>query len=98
MPSARRLRTLFSALITPAAAGATAPEIHSMDIPDPNSFGIERETESGRAGNNPLGSEVQGYQRFKHHPPPFDPNTQQNEAFKFYQENGYVVVSAANMG
>jgi hypothetical protein len=34
------------------------------------------------------------YQRFKTHPPPFDPNTQQDEAFEFYRQNGYCLVSA----
>ena len=70
------------------------PEIHLLDVPDPNSRELEFSSESGRAGNSPLGNEVQGLQIIKHHPPPFDPNTQQDEAFAFYQENGYCVISA----
>jgi hypothetical protein len=31
---------------------------------------------------------------FRHHPAPFDPHTQADEAFAFYQDNGYVVVDA----
>eukprot|EP01048_Picozoa_sp_COSAG05_P011093 COSAG05_NODE_1022_length_6130_cov_48.450174_3_plen_220_part_00 len=96
--TARRLRTVSAALSAPTAAAATPAsweaEIHGLDIPDPNSLGVPFETESGRAGNSPLGEEVQGYQRFKHHPPPFDPNKQQDEAFEFYRQNGFVVIDA----
>ena len=64
-----------------------------MDIPDPNSRHLKFSSPSGRGGNSPLGNEVQGLKRIKHHPPPFDPNTQQDEAFAFYQEHGYCVIS-----
>ena len=63
-----------------------------MDIPDPNSRQLKFSSPSGRGGNSPLGNEVQGLQKIKHHPPPFDPNTQQDEAFAFYQEHGYCVI------
>jgi hypothetical protein len=70
------------------------PEIHLLDVPDPNSLELEFSSESGRAGNSPLGNEVQGLQIIKHHPPPFDPNTQADEAFEFYRQNGYCVITA----
>ena len=46
----------------------------------------------------PVSPEVQGYglQCVKHHPPPFDPVAQFDEAFRFYEENGYVVVNQLN--
>ncbi len=46
----------------------------------------------GRAGNTPREGK-QGFGIIKHHPPPFDPVTQLDEAFAFYEAHGYVVVS-----
>jgi hypothetical protein len=57
MPTSGRLRAILSALSSPAAGA----EIHGLDIPDPSTRGVETDTESGRAGNSPLGNEVQGY-------------------------------------
>ena len=37
---------------------------------------------------------ARSYGIIKHHPPPFDPQTQEDEAFQFYHENGYVVVNS----
>ncbi|MEM7365507.1 MAG: phytanoyl-CoA dioxygenase family protein [Pseudomonadota bacterium] len=45
----------------------------------------------GRPGNMPVEG-VQGFGLIKHHPPPFDPVAQFDEAFAFYEEHGYVVV------
>ena len=83
--SASANRRLAAALAAMSPAGAEQPvEIHSLDIPDPIGNAEDKKLR-GRAGNSPLGAEVQGYQRFRPHPPPFDPNTQQDEAFAYYQ-------------
>lgn len=47
---------------------------------------------SGRAGNIPVKG-GQGFGIIGHHPPPFDPVNQFDEAFSFYEEHGYVVVT-----
>tara|TARA_B100000676_G_scaffold272371_1_gene290313 strand:- start:316 stop:1461 length:1146 start_codon:yes stop_codon:yes gene_type:complete len=52
---------------------------------------------SGRLGNMPVEG-VQGFGIIKHHPPPFDPVAQFDEAFDFYEEHGYVVVSQLSDG
>lgn len=55
-------------------------------IPDPPQRGP-----GGRDANSPLGKQVQGYAKHAPHPI-FDPRTQFEEAFHFYQENGFVVI------
>ena len=45
----------------------------------------------GRPGNMPVKG-VQGFGIIKHHPLPFDPVAEFDEAFAFYEEHGYVVV------
>jgi hypothetical protein len=50
---------------------------------------------SGRPGNSPRKG-IQGFGIISHHPAPFDPFTQFDEAFAFYEEHGYVVVSQLN--
>ena len=99
-----RLSLIRSALC-PSTTTAATPPIHALDIPDPNSRHhtlppAERGAALGsnpwpadRTGNSPLGTEVQGLQRLGSHPPPFDPTTQEEDAFAFYQQHGYVVVS-----
>lgn len=52
---------------------------------------------SGRAGNVPVEGQ-QGYGINRHHPPPFDPVAQLDEAFAFYEEHGYVVVTQLGDG
>ncbi|PDH39415.1 MAG: hypothetical protein CNE99_05750 [OM182 bacterium MED-G24] len=46
----------------------------------------------GRPGNMPVEG-VQGFGIIKHHPSPFDPVEQIDEAFAFYEAHGYVVVN-----
>ena len=65
----------------------------AYDIPDPPQTGP-----GGRDANSPLGSEVQGYAgaggdlslRGTH--PVFNPRTQFDEAFRYYQEHGFTVI------
>lgn len=72
------------------------PADYESDIPDPR-YDPERAGAAegkGRPGNMPRGQELQGYGIMGSHPPPFDPIAQAEEAFAFYQENGYVVVNS----
>ena len=65
----------------------------AYDIPDPPQTGP-----GGRDANSPLGTEVQGYAgaggdlslRGTH--PVFNPRTQFDEAFRYYQEHGFTVI------
>ena len=66
------------------------------DIPDPrhDPQRAGADAGNGRPGNMPRGEELQGYGILGSHPPPFDPINQADEAFEFYQENGFVVVNS----
>ena len=104
-PRGRWRLSLIHSALHPSTTAAATPPIHALDIPDPNSRNralppAERGAALGsnpwpaeRTGNSPLGTEVQGLQRLGSHPPPFDPSTQEDAAFAFYQQHGYVVVS-----
>jgi hypothetical protein len=65
----------------------------AYDIPDPAQQGS-----GGREANSPLGGQVQGFAGAGGDPtlrgthPTFDPTTEHDEAFQFYQDNGYVVI------
>jgi hypothetical protein len=66
----------------------------NYDIPDPP------QTEpGGREQNRPLGGTIQGFAGVGGDPslrathPVFDPNTQFDEAFRYYQENGFCVIT-----
>ena len=59
----------------------------SFAIPDPAQTG-----EGGRDQNSPLGPQTQGFGAYGAHPI-FDPHTQADEAFEFYQLNGYCVIT-----
>jgi hypothetical protein len=64
-------------------------DVRSADafaIPDPAQTG-----EGGRDANSPLGALTQGFAEYGKHPI-FDPRTQEDEAFEFYQRNGYCVI------
>ena len=58
----------------------------SFAIPDPPQTG-----EGARDMNSPLGPLTQGFAAYGSHPI-FDPRTQEDEAFEFYQRNGYCVI------
>ena len=64
------------------------------NIPDPRHDPARMPGEQGRPGNMPRGPDAQGFGIIRHHPPPFDPIAQADEAFAFYEENGYVVVNS----
>lgn len=72
------------------------PTSAADNIADPISDGPGRGRSTGRPGNSPLGPDVQGFGIRRAHPPPFDPIEQADEAFAFYEENGYVVVNSLN--
>jgi hypothetical protein len=58
----------------------------SFSIPDPPQTG-----EGARDQNSPLGALTQGFGELGTHPT-FDPRTQEDEAFEFYQLNGFCVI------
>ena len=104
MRARRRLQQIAAAVVSSgggSAGGSSAAEIHAIDIPDPNSRGIDFALQPGYRPNSPLGKEVQGYRGQKpygKHPPPFDPASQFDDAFNYYCEHGYVVISALSAG
>jgi|EP01047_Picozoa_sp_COSAG01_P036236 hypothetical protein len=93
----RRLRQVAAAVVGGGSSVAAAADIHTIDIPDPNSRGVNFTLQPDCVPNSPLGKDVQGYRGQKpygKHPPPFDPAVQPDEAFDFYCEHGFVVISA----
>lgn len=63
----------------------------AFDIPDPPQTGA-----GARDMNSPLGQQlIQGFGEYGTHPI-FDPHTQEDEAFEFYQRNGYCVIKMFN--
>lgn len=80
-----------------ASSGAPTSDYDmAVDIPDPrhDPQRAGAAAGNGRPGNMPRGEELQGYGIMGSHPAPFDPIKQADEAFQFYQENGYVVVNS----
>jgi hypothetical protein len=98
METARRLAAVQRHLCSAVTGESAASPDYDLatDIPDPrhDSNRTGADAGNGRPGNMPRGEHLQGFGIMGSHPPPFDPIKQADEAFAFYQENGYVVVNS----